>query len=439
MDEGDVGGEALVELVRSAVADRSPDLIAAFRRDGVILWLNDAGGELLGYDRDETLGRSIAEFLHPEDAERAIALALAEVDHLRGSHTGAPYRFLCADGTYAILDVSVTVLDELLVAVCRPMRDHDVMDRVLTGLTSGASFEDVVALLPEFDLWRNPTARCVVRCQDDDGRLLVLGSVVPPAAGGEAPAPGSPWARALAERREVVDPDLSALPADLAAWAEREGLAGVRVRAVDDPRGFEPALVTAYVAGDRSPIQAHQYPMATIARMLDLIMRFHQSAGELHHAATHDALTGLLHRGGFFAALPDRLPGTPVTVLAVDLDGFKQVNDRFGHAAGDEVLRLVANRLREAVGPDAVIARLGGDEFVVVVLDRAERIAAEALADRIRGELERPIALADGTVEIGASIGIAVDAGPHHDLDVLLADADAALYRSKPRSRRARR
>lgn len=439
MDEDDVDDEALIELVRSAVADLSPDLIAAFQRDGLIRWCNDAGLELLGYRSDELVGRSIADFLHPDDAERAIALALSDVDHLRGAHTGAPYRHRCADGSYVILDISVTVLDELLVAVGRPMHDHDVMDRVLTGLTSGASFEDVVALLPEFDLWRNPTARCVVRCRDDDGRQLVLGSVVPPAASGEAPEAGSPWERALVERREVVDPDLSTLPADLAAWARGEGLAGVRVLAVDDPRGFEPALVTTFVAGDRSPIEAHRYPMATIARTLALIMRFHQSASELHHAATHDALTGLLHRGGFFAALPARLAETPVTVLAVDLDGFKQVNDRFGHAAGDEVLRRVANRLREAAGPEPVIARLGGDEFVVVVLGRAETAEAEALADRIRGELERPIAIADGPVEIGASIGIIVDVGTDRDLDALLADADAALYRSKPRSRQSPR
>lgn len=439
MDEHDVDAETLIELVRSAVADRSPDLIAAFQRDGVIRWCNDAGLELLGYDRDQLVGRSIADFLHPDDAERAIALALAEVDHLRGAHTGAPYRHLCADGTYVILDISVTVLDELLVAVGRPMHDHDVMDRVLTGLTSGASFADVVALLPEFDLWRNPTAKCVVRCRDDDGRPLVLGSQVPPAATGETPAPGTPWARALSERREVVDPDLSALPAELAAWGRGEGLVGVRVLAVDDPRGFEPAFVTVFVAGDRSPIEAHRYPMATIARTLALIMRFHQSASELHYAATHDALTGLLHRGGFFATLPARLADAPVTVLAVDLDGFKEVNDRFGHAAGDEVLRQVANRLRGVVGPEPVVARLGGDEFVVVVLDSSDRAEAEALAGRIRDVLVRPIAIAAGTVEIGASIGVTVDADPGHHIDALLADADIALYRSKPRNRRAPR
>ena len=438
-DNEDGDQRALIELVRSAVVERSPDLIAAFARTGELLWINDAGLERLGYQRAEVVGSAFAEYLHPEDAERAMALALSEVDHLRGAHDGAPYRLRCADGRYEIFDVQVTVLDEMLVAVGRRMRDHDLTDRVLEALSSGGSFESVVALLPDFDLWRNPTARCIIRTSQDDGTPLVVGSPLPAALSGANAAPGSPWQVALAEGREVVDPDCGTLDPTLRAQVRAEGLRGCRVIAVDDPRGHDPALVTVFAAEDASPIEAHRYPLETIANTLRLLLQIHHDSTRLKHAATHDALTDVLHRGGFFGMLPDDLGSTPTTVLAVDLDGFKAVNDRLGHAAGDVVLCQVAERLRQVVGPEPIVARLGGDEFVVVLVGTDDAAAAEELAGRIGEAVAHPIACIGGPVAVTASIGVVVDGGSGRTMDDLLAEADQGMYRSKARTRRQQR
>jgi diguanylate cyclase (GGDEF)-like protein len=151
---------------------------------------------------------------------------------------------------------------------------------------------------------------------------------------------------------------------------------------------------------------------------------------QLHHQATHDALTGLPNREHLEAYGAD-LAGRPIAVLLLDLNGFKQVNDVRGHAAGDAVLRAVSARLGTALRPADLVARLGGDEFVVVLPD-ADRAEADGLADRLRAEIRRPIDLPEGPVAVGVSIGVACrTAGEDTTLSTLASTADAAMYREK--------
>ncbi|QLQ39484.1 putative bifunctional diguanylate cyclase/phosphodiesterase [Micromonospora robiginosa] len=151
----------------------------------------------------------------------------------------------------------------------------------------------------------------------------------------------------------------------------------------------------------------------------------------LRRLAYSDQLTGLPNRLTFIRRLRRALrEGGPVAVVLLDLDGFKQVNDRFGHAAGDRLLTTIAERMRDAIGPDGMIARLGGDEFAVLVAgDRP--VAPERLAVRLLAALE-PL---PGEEELGvhpsASIGIA-EYGPQHSSHTdLLRDADIAMYAAK--------
>ncbi|MBO3741547.1 sensor domain-containing diguanylate cyclase [Actinoplanes flavus] len=148
----------------------------------------------------------------------------------------------------------------------------------------------------------------------------------------------------------------------------------------------------------------------------------------LRYQAGHDELTGLANRRQFTAAVTER--SGDAAVLLIDLDGFKQINDTYGHAAGDAVLRHVADRLRECTGPDDVPARLGGDEFAVLAggPESAERIAAA-----LRVLLERPAEIAGRPLPVGASIGLAV--GPSTDPDQLLNAADLRMYEEKQRTR----
>ena len=154
----------------------------------------------------------------------------------------------------------------------------------------------------------------------------------------------------------------------------------------------------------------------------------------LSHKALHDHLTGLPNR----LLLADRLElalsraarhGEEVGVLFVDLDRFKAVNDRFGHDAGDTVLRAIAQRLAAVVRPSDTVARYGGDEFVAVC-EEISSADAVRLAQRIFAAASSPVDVGGEPVCVTASIGVALGATAE-DADVLIRDADAAMYRAK--------
>ncbi len=155
----------------------------------------------------------------------------------------------------------------------------------------------------------------------------------------------------------------------------------------------------------------------------------------LDHDASHDPLTGLANRRRFVDELKriagHGRPGVLIGLLFVDLDGFKDVNDRHGHQAGNDLLVEVANRLRDCVRPGDLVARLGGDEFTIV-LTRLERAApAAAVADRICRVISEPFDIVGQPLHVSTSIGIALTPAYRADTDDLLRRADAAMYRAK--------
>ncbi|MGJ5032523.1 MULTISPECIES: GGDEF domain-containing protein [unclassified Bradyrhizobium] len=169
-------------------------------------------------------------------------------------------------------------------------------------------------------------------------------------------------------------------------------------------------------------------------RLNKMLVAVMQAKRESDERARLDPLTGLSNRAGLVDALQSRLDAggdRSFAVLYLDLDGFKPVNDTFGHAAGDELLKIVGRTLRQTASRGDVIARIGGDEFVVLAGDDALDHAL-ALGERIIEVMTSPMALPGGAhVQIGISIGIAV--APEHgtDPEALLFAADAALYEAK--------
>jgi diguanylate cyclase (GGDEF)-like protein len=157
------------------------------------------------------------------------------------------------------------------------------------------------------------------------------------------------------------------------------------------------------------------------------------------YAATHDPLTGLANRALLHERLDEALagagPSAGVAVVYADLDHFKEVNDSLGHAAGDELLAEVARRLALLVRTADTAARLGGDEFVLVLIGVPADWDAAHFLDRARAEVGLPVMLGDTRVRPSASFGVAVADRDDVDPEVLLREADAAMYRAKHASR----
>jgi diguanylate cyclase (GGDEF)-like protein len=157
---------------------------------------------------------------------------------------------------------------------------------------------------------------------------------------------------------------------------------------------------------------------------------------QLRHQAFHDVLTGIANRAQLNVELGHLL--TPVAgsgryqaIFMIDLDGFKAINDKFGHDVGDQVLIAVAERLQKGLRHGDTAARLGGDEFVVLADNLSGPTTAVAIGERILEALSTPIELAVGALVPGASIGVAVSSESSASAEVLLREADSALYEAK--------
>ncbi len=164
----------------------------------------------------------------------------------------------------------------------------------------------------------------------------------------------------------------------------------------------------------------------------------------LRHIARHDDLTGLPNRMYLREHLAERLAaGQRPGVLSLDLDGFKPVNDRLGHAAGDRVLTEIGRRLAERAAAQGLFAaRPGGDEFVLIVPDgvtASSETLCETLRETLGEVVAAPIVLDAATVRVSASLGLACADGPNDTVEALLARADRALYEAKEAAKEAAR
>ena len=183
-----------------------------------------------------------------------------------------------------------------------------------------------------------------------------------------------------------------------------------------------------------------QARLAVARRLVEANDRLREYAARMEELATTDSLTGAANRRSLFAIAERELAHsirhqTPCAALVLDVDAFKAINDRHGHAAGDQVLKKVVEVCRHALRVTDVVARLGGDEFAVL-LPQTTQEAAFALAERLRATIE--------TTDYGppwqdlhatVTIGVSGCNGGHHDVDTLLRSADRALYQAKQAGR----
>jgi diguanylate cyclase (GGDEF)-like protein len=205
----------------------------------------------------------------------------------------------------------------------------------------------------------------------------------------------------------------------------------------------EDLAVQAVRAGAQDYLVKGRVDSWILARSLRHALERHRLVRELEaarereaHRATHDPLTGLPNRSLFFDRLAHALAQAErrrerIAVLYLDLDGFKPVNDNFGHTVGDQVLMQVAARLAEGVRRSDTLARLGGDEFGVVFERVPDRSMAESLVLGLKPVLRDPIIVEGYHCPIGFSAGLAVFPDDGRDADSLMRVANAAMYREK--------
>jgi diguanylate cyclase (GGDEF)-like protein len=234
---------------------------------------------------------------------------------------------------------------------------------------------------------------------------------------------------------ELMRRQVRAVVATASADLRRDGPSsreiGARVRTGDGTWW----LVAPAIDRARASIEADQKALEALATVAEEAFGRLALTDEMGHLARHDALTALPNRTLFLdrveqAVFRSRRSGSCIAVLFLDLDGFKGVNDRFGHAEGDELLKAVAARLVACVRAEDSVARLGGDEFAVLVEGVDDVAELDVLCHRLLTSLRREILIHGHEVVVGASIGVAV-ADADDDAAGLLRNADMAMYRAK--------
>jgi len=293
---------------------------------------------------------------------------------------------------------------ETLLAIQRAISQREPLHSVLDAITEGAS-----------NLLGQVGIALVLTDPAEPANLIMAANFrwpSPRTAAALAAATAAMRAGGMVEYTEPGEPDARAAPVHVSG-AIAGSLVAMRPDA-SDPDSDRASLLGAF---------AQQISMAlTDAHTVEAMRE-----------AYRDSLTGLPNRALFLErlerSLNDRQPG-PVVVLFIDLDRFKAVNDSLGHQAGDELLTEVAARLRETLRGGDLAARLGGDEFAVL-LEGESAADACRIAERIAARVAEPFLIADRTVYIGASVGVAQCASTGADAAELLSNADVAMYRAK--------
>lgn len=415
-----------------AVRDNMPLGLAVVAADGTIRAINEQGLTMLGRHRSDVVGRSVLELAAPEDLEFG-ADVLADGVRFGGRITGpVSIRFVDAQGDrHATRIWSRNCLDRpgidgYVVTFSAPSTLDRLNEAVQLAVTRADLDDSLGAVVAAFE-GRPFLARASILLPDGDD-LRVVGHW--PLRDVEPRGEAAPWAAALGGD-EVHLTDVESLPTHLVEAARDAGVHAVWARPITPAEGPTAALVAwRRTPGHPSPNQDLQ--MGTAATVAALALDQHAHRLSVDRALQTDPLTGLGNRARLDRMVRDTARETTdeVTILYVDLDEFKDVNDRHGHHVGDLVLAEIGLRFNRAVRVGDEVIRVGGDEFVIVCSPPRESVDLENLAVRVIEALSQPLVVGDLTIQLSASIGI-VDRAPRPDLSTAIRRADAAMYQAK--------
>jgi diguanylate cyclase (GGDEF)-like protein/PAS domain S-box-containing protein len=427
----DVPEDATDRLVR-ALVHVSPDLIAVIDAAGTLKYASPASEAMLGYAIGEFLGTSAFDLVHPVDQVGALEGFASTLSSADSRALPLLVRLRHADGSWLATEIIGTnhLSDPEIAGLVLNIRDVSESMRTEDALReSEERYRLIVELARE--------GICVVDAEGNTtfaNHALVdlLGTTVTEMIGRSLFDFIYEEERAEA-RAKIVGRSPDARNGDgtgrNAGDEERDG-----GRYEQDLRLVTLDRRHAWARVRSSAVRRHDGThLGAIVFVTDVTER-RALEQRLAEEARRDPLTGVANRTELFEVLTPILErGALTAALYVDLDGFKEVNDQFGHTLGDELLCSVAARVRGAIRGVDTLARVGGDEFVVICRDLESTEEAITIGRRIREVLNQPFRLAVGSVGIDSSIGIAFGRTP--DADGLIARADQALYRAKRKGR----
>ncbi|MGW4483967.1 sensor domain-containing protein [Amycolatopsis sp. NPDC004368] len=391
----DVAGRRAT-AAQAALVSQVSDAIVAVSADGVVTSWNQAASNVYGWAAEEAVGRPVCETLgvEPDPATIRLAGGVAQQTHYH------------REGTPLSIRVSAAEMNDGYVLVCADetarRRAEQHYRTVVAALDEGVLVVGPKGLIVSV----NPAASRILGVPADELIGVPCSSLVLfDESGHRLPEDELP---SVSTRRTGVTYNGLVLrlrrPDGRDVWVSLTS----RLLDQDDPAGV--SVVTSFT---------------------DITERRAISA-RLAHDATHDPLTRLANRTLVLDRLDRRDRAHPTAVLFLDLDKFKIINDSLGHSVGDQVLRIVGERLRRATTATDVVGRFGGDEFVVVTSAVAADAEVRSLAGHLRSVLAEPISVHGRQLHVDASIGVVlVETGDDRSAEDLLRDADIAMYQAK--------
>ncbi|WP_040790281.1 diguanylate cyclase domain-containing protein [Nocardia paucivorans] len=415
--------ERLAERYRSLV-EHSPNG-ACVHEHGIIVYVNPAVVRMLGArSADELVGREVAQFVHPNSLpgmnQRIAELSVAE------EGTASPPTEMTLVG----VDGREVPVETISVVI--PWHDRLAYQVVIHDLTAQRAAERAQRRAEQHFTAVVSQLEEGVAVVHRDGRILSAN-------------PAAHRILGFDNRHELVGADITRLPIPM---QDTNGQPLSRSRHPVARTFVTGETISGFVLGVTRPDGQRRWlvvssglltpgdPESAAVCSFGDITEYRASREQLEYQATHDSLTGLANRSLILSQLAGALNAGArrkvSTVLFVDLDGFKSINDTMGHAIGDTVLQIVAQRLQRALRTEDMVGRLGGDEFLVLLSGNPADEDLTPLVRRLRSTMAEPIVARGHRIAVNASIGVTTLApNDRRTPEAVLHDADIAMYRNK--------
>lgn len=453
--------EALSSRMLRALMKGSTNLVVLLATDGVIVDVGPSVTYLLGYDREDLIGRSVLDLIWPDDQESSAgilaqdaATARPGVDFTPDAEISGDYKVRHSDGSYVAFEITRSnfiaepEINGVLVTG-RRIGPRQVLTEALYVLGYDASGGEAMRRMLDYLAREMPDAPAAIRV-DGGTEWIAIDDAIGPLCGG----PG-PWDDAIVSGKLALADldDIRATHPELAERAARLGFnacwcvplpilqpsayprfapklqEGLEIAGISDLESDLTRLGCLIVWARTAELPPGTYLsiMERVGLFAEIALRRKRDRDRIQRLLHYDHLTGALSRAGMRAI---GLTGeNSAAQIMIDLDDFKQVNDTHGHAVGDQLLRLATQRLTTTMRREDRIARLGGDEFLVLLQISGLESAFPAV-QRMLAALAEPFQIGGLTVRIGASIGVAAH-DPLALFETVTERADRAMYLAK--------